>query len=1027
MKRSIKQSSYVRRGALILAAVAGTNALSASAFGIARDWMTSSGMWNTSGNWSPSGAPGGLDSALIGSTAAAQNGMVTLNTNTTIAALTMTDGMTLDTNSFWMHVGTTTSLSGSNTVGANTFATTLRVENGAGSHDFRTDDLFVTNNARVDLVGGVMRVDGFALFDGTTRLAGDGVVNLYGTGSSSIQMDGVLAPGLGGMTINQVGTAPIDLDGGIGGDRTIAVNTAAANGSAFSSLNVNGTALLDVFDDSIAIGANNVVNMNLTNGWALGSGAKITFTNSLLFPGVAKLNGSTVTINGDLELGANAHAQINAQAIINPTMSTSVPTNGTLEFNSHTTVNGGSFNVAEDAFVRFDGETQIKGGTFTTFSDNPFDGTVIFQGDTRFSGVSTFNGSASARGNMSVGSSGATINADRLDMDGPAGAVWTLYGQLGVNADAIDTDPENTFNGTIVVAPQGILDTAGITVNLPAGQSWKSSGTLVLNGPSFGLTGNAINGSPIHLAGVATVNSANAITARAHFEASGTTSISNLSYLVLDGGTMADPNVMNGGVINGPGTLVLDGAKMLEGYGTINAAIDLRNGAELRAKGSKLALNGNAIVGGTIGTSDISGALDFLSSWSMNGTDKLDLRGGVVDGAAIANQGLVSGNGIFKNYSLTNNKTIAASNGTLTIDTNSTFDMDGVLGGVPVVNAVAGNFHVKTQLDDAFDGIANVGFGRTIRFDQGWTLGAGGTLNLNGSFAQPAVVDGDGFHIVFGRVNVSNNAQLNQTTGFLSGSSVSLPNAMDRLTINDGAVIDPASTIFGAGQLYNAPGSTLHQGNNAFIGVFVNNAGRLVPAGDGTIGLTTIKTFANLDGGTYAADIGGPNAGSSFDRLNVVTGASVDGTLELNQRGGYIPAYGVKHALIHSNGNGLSGTFDLVQNVAITPTKFWAVTYGANDVFAQAALPGDANLDGSVNINDFAIMASNFNTAGSWVDGSFDGNALINISDFALLAGNFNVSVPADLPRGGAVPEPGVASLLATSLLAATRRRRGQA
>lgn len=96
---------------------------------------------------------------------------------------------------------------------------------------------------------------------------------------------------------------------------------------------------------------------------------------------------------------------------------------------------------------------------------------------------------------------------------------------------------------------------------------------------------------------------------------------------------------------------------------------------------------------------------------------------------------------------------------------------------------------------------------------------------------------------------------------------------------------------------------------------------------------------------------------------------------------------------------------------------------GAHDLAHEAAeaLPGDANFSGTVDIDDFGTLASQFNTTGKWwANGDFNFDGAVNIDDFGLLASNFNLSSPA--ARGVAVPEPGALGvLLAAALL---RRRR---
>lgn len=88
-------------------------------------------------------------------------------------------------------------------------------------------------------------------------------------------------------------------------------------------------------------------------------------------------------------------------------------------------------------------------------------------------------------------------------------------------------------------------------------------------------------------------------------------------------------------------------------------------------------------------------------------------------------------------------------------------------------------------------------------------------------------------------------------------------------------------------------------------------------------------------------------------------------------------------------------------------------------------LDGDSNIDGTVNITDFALLASRFNTpAVKWSESDYNFDGVTNIGDFALLASNFNQSAPADLPRGAAVPEPAAATLIGLAGAGLLARRR---
>ena len=104
--------------------------------------------------------------------------------------------------------------------------------------------------------------------------------------------------------------------------------------------------------------------------------------------------------------------------------------------------------------------------------------------------------------------------------------------------------------------------------------------------------------------------------------------------------------------------------------------------------------------------------------------------------------------------------------------------------------------------------------------------------------------------------------------------------------------------------------------------------------------------------------------------------------------------------------------------------SFMGQVVDADDVVLRYTLYGDANLNGIVNIADFAALASHFNLAGDWVDGDFNFDGTIGIADFSRLAANFNRSVPVAPPRPAGVPEPGTPLAgLATAAVLATGRR----
>ena len=93
----------------------------------------------------------------------------------------------------------------------------------------------------------------------------------------------------------------------------------------------------------------------------------------------------------------------------------------------------------------------------------------------------------------------------------------------------------------------------------------------------------------------------------------------------------------------------------------------------------------------------------------------------------------------------------------------------------------------------------------------------------------------------------------------------------------------------------------------------------------------------------------------------------------------------------------------------------------------RALLPGDADLDGTVDINDLSIVLTNYNMTGmTWTQGEFIGDGTVDINDLTIVLANYNQSAGSSAAGVAAVAEPSTTAIAlspAACLLAFTWAR----
>jgi probable HAF family extracellular repeat protein len=261
-----------------------------------------------------------------------------------------------------------------------------------------------------------------------------------------------------------------------------------------------------------------------------------------------------------------------------------------------------------------------------------------------------------------------------------------------------------------------------------------------------------------------------------------------------------------------------------------------------------------------------------------------------------------------------------------------------------------------------------------------------------------------------------------------------------------GALDSSAGSINDSGQ---AVGAVVGGDNSAVLysnGAIVN-LGRLPGGGDSYA--TSINASGQIAGfaltkSPYPRYHGFLYSNGTMADLGTLPGGSQSRALGINASGqvvgGADTSDGNSHAFLYSNGtmadlNTLldpAFSWDLITANAINNLG-WIVGTGEEHPSTQVrafllrpAMPGDANGDGSVDINDLTIVLTDFGQTGmAWSQGEFTGTGTVDINDLTIVLANY------DTTYGStglvAVPEPSALVLIAlgvVSLVACTWRRR---
>ncbi|MCX5691993.1 MAG: hypothetical protein NTV94_19725, partial [Planctomycetota bacterium] len=425
--------------------------------------------------------------------------------------------------------------------------------------------------------GAHLRCTGLLTLNGG-GMYGAGTLSLTSnTGSTSLRLDGSLQAAVEGLTINQFGTAAIDLDGNGGASNSLHLTTAKIDGSAFSWLTINGSNLTDPVDMSISIAGGSVLTMNLTDGWSMTGASELAIFGSL-YNLPARINGTQLTFGGSVRfIGTNAHAQFNAPMVLTQTALFELTPDDRAEFNAAATLDGPTFTLETGATVDFDSTTLIHDVTITTPSGSEADGDVGFNGPTQYAGEIHGSGLVRQNGSASV-TSPSTVQMSHFDMDGVTGNTsWSIGNSLTVNAVRIDAaEFFNGFGGTMNIGG-GFAARLTVNILLQTNQSWALFGDMTMTGdPNFFLT--RLAGSRLYHSGSMTIGNRVNCDADLYFTLPATTHFTtptSVLRLTQESAVYAGTTFSGGGTLQNTetGTMKLNNGSSTGSTAVINAGL----------------------------------------------------------------------------------------------------------------------------------------------------------------------------------------------------------------------------------------------------------------------------------------------------------------------------------------------------------------------------------------------------------------------------------------------------------------------
>jgi len=593
-------------------------------------------------------------------------------------------------------------------------------------------------------------------------------------------------------------------------------------------------------------------------------------------------------------------------------------------------------------------------------------------------------------GTLTIGDDLIVTALGKVEVDG------ALSAGTGIdNAGEIEMVSGSSLSGGLL-ANTGLLHGSGAIANVldnnTGGQVRAMTGDLL----TFTGVGNTNSGAINLLGGAVTFDQ------DLTNESGGT--ISGRGVLTCTGGLTNEGDIQFSGGVGEIHGEVTNTGKIIVTGGTVADIHDnlLHNSGEVRvSEAGHLTTHADVTIAAAA-EANVTGVLTALNGISNAGDIEL-ISGGQLNGASLANTGLVHGDGIIGNpLDNQDGGEVRVGSGQRIRMTGSVGSNLGLLrnnGGTMEFDQALVNDIADTDEDEIIDVTGTIS-GRGV-FEFGGGLNNKGAMNLE-----------SGFTDVFGTVNLSDAD--NAIVTVASGGHATFYGDVD----HDGVAIDTsasARTVF-FGDV-TGPGAFTGAGEVIFEGSYSPGSS---PA---AVNLEGDVTFGSNS--TLIIELGGLVPGDEHDQLSISGEFTPGGTLQVSLIDDLAPADGDTFDILDFAG-APGGEFDAIELPGLAGRKVWDTSslYVTGEISVIGMLDGDTDVDWDVDDADLEAFIAVFGAAGDWrTDFNEDGS--IDLMDFIMLRENFGTVVES-APSGqftASTPEPTTLAMFAFGALAVFRRR----